>query len=282
MERVRIELPTRGGSLHAVSWGPRDRPVDIVFLHANGFNALTYRAILEPLGAALHVLALDQRGHGRTALPTVADDRGDWLDLRDDLLAVFAALGIEDAVISGHSMGGTVSILAAAMEPRIARGLVLFDPVVILGARESDTPHSPMVGAARRRRAIFESRAEAFASYRGRGAFRTWPDEILADYLTDGLRDLPGGQVTLTCSPTWEASGYASHGHDIAAAIEGLACPTRIFKAEENSTCRLEPGDFTPPGGISVEVVSGTTHFLPMERPELVRRALIAAVSAKA
>lgn len=265
-----------------MSWGARERSVDVVFLHANGFNALTYRAVLEPLGAGLHILALDQRGHGLTALPTVAESREDWLDLRDDLLAVFETLRIENAVVSGHSMGGTVSILAAAENPRIARSLVLFDPVVILGARPSEISHSPMVEAARRRRAVFDDRAQAFASYRGRGAFRTWPDDILTDYLADGLRELPGGQVTLTCSPTWEASGFAAHGHDTAASIAALVRPTRIFKAEENSTCRLEPGDLTLPGGVSVEVVPGATHFLPMERPELVRRALIAAVSAKA
>ena len=135
---------------------------------------------------------------------------------------------------------------------------------------------------ARRRRAVFDSRDQAFASYRDRGAFRTWPDEVLTDYLADGLRDLPGGQITLTCSPAWEASGYAAHGHDSATAIAALTCPTRVLKAEESSTCHFGPGDFTPPGGLSVEVVPGTTHFLPMERPELVRRALIDAVSAKA
>ena len=280
MESFRLDLPSRGGSVHILSWGLRDRPVDIVFLHANGFNALTYRAILEPLGAGLHVVAIDQRGHGLTALPTVVEGREDWLDLRDDLLAVFETLRIEKAVVSGHSMGGTVSILAAAVDARVARSLVLFDPVIIFGERPSDEPHSPMVEAARRRRAVFDDRAQVFASYRGRGAFRTWPDEILSDYLKYGLRDLPGGQVALTCSPTWEASGYSAHAHDTAAAIAALTCPTRVFKAEENSTCRLGSEDFPPPVGVGVEIISGTTHFLPMERPELVRRALLDAVSA--
>jgi hypothetical protein len=33
---------------------------------------------------------------------------------------------------------------------------------------------------------------------------------------------------------------------------------------------------------LAIEVVAGTTHFLPMERPDLVRAALIAAVAARA
>ena len=256
--------------------------MDIVFLHANGFNALTYREILEPVGAELRVVALDQRGHGLTTLPAVTEGREDWFDLRDDFLAALSALEARDIVLGGHSMGGTVSILAAASRPGLARSLVLFDPVVMLGARPADIAQSPMVQAARRRRAAFPSPSAAFDSYRGRGAFRTWPDAILNDYLTDGLRDLPGGGVTLACAPEWEASGFAAHGHDTAAAIAALKCPTRILKAEQNSTCRLEPGDFTPAGGLNVEVVAGTTHFLPMERLDLVRSALSAAAAAKA
>ena len=280
MERLQIPLASRGGTVHGVAWGPADRPIDVVFLHANGFNGLTYRTILEPLGAGLRVVALDQRGHGLTTLPTVIEGREDWVETRDDLIAVFEALQIENVVLAGHSMGGTVSILAAAVEPRIARSLVLFDPVIMLEPRPPGELRSPMVDAARRRRAMFDSRAQAFAAYHGRGAFRTWPDPILSDYLVDGLRELPGGQLVLTCSPAWEASGFAAHGHDIAAAIAALTCPTRIFRAEHDSTSRLEAGDFTPPGGLAVEVVPGATHFLPMERPDLVREALEAAVRA--
>ena len=266
--------------MHALTWGPADRPVDVVFLHANGFNALTYRQVLEPLGADFRILAIDQRGHGSTTLPAEPRGRKDWLDLRDDLLDLLETVGARGPVLAGHSMGGTVSILAAAVRPSVARSLVLFDPVVILGPRPEDISSSPMVEAARRRRADFADRSEAFASYRGRGAFRTWPDQMINDYLEDGLEDRPGGGVTLACSPDWEASGFAAHAHDTGAAIRALTSPTLILKAEQNSTCRLEAGDFAPPGGLDIEVVSGTTHFLPMERPDLVRAALAEAIRA--
>lgn len=260
--------------MHGLAWGPADRPVDIVFLHANGFNALTYREVLSPLGSDFRVLALDQRGHGLTDLPVVAEGRADWFDLRDDLLAALSALDVRGAVLAGHSMGGTASILAAASVPEFARSLILFDPVVMLSPRPENVAQSPMVQAASRRRANFPSRAEAFASYHGRGAFRTWPDVILTDYLTDGMRDLPDGEVTLSCTPGWEASGFAAHGHDTGAAIAALTSPTRILKAELNSTCRFDPSDFAPPGGLAIDIVPGTTHFLPMERPDLVRASL--------
>src|SRR5258706_12153138 len=83
-----IPLPTRGGAMAGLEFGPRDRPVDIVFSHANGFNARTYRTVLQPLAADLRILALDLRGHGASTLPTVIEGPQGWLQFRDDLLAL--------------------------------------------------------------------------------------------------------------------------------------------------------------------------------------------------
>src|ERR1700710_1513951 len=107
-----IPLPTRGGAMAALEFGPQDRPVDIIFSHANGFNGRTYRTILRPLGATLRILALDLRGHGASTLPAVIEGRQGWLDFREDLLALLAAACEAPAVLAGHSMGGTSSLLA--------------------------------------------------------------------------------------------------------------------------------------------------------------------------
>ncbi len=55
------------GFMSGVHFEPRDAPVRLVFLHANGFNALSYRTILETLG--VQCVSLDLRGHGFTRLP---------------------------------------------------------------------------------------------------------------------------------------------------------------------------------------------------------------------
>jgi pimeloyl-ACP methyl ester carboxylesterase len=71
----RIDLPGRGGSVAALELGPADRPIDIVFSHANSFNACTYRSILAPAAERMRILAYDLRGHGQTELPTVTEGR---------------------------------------------------------------------------------------------------------------------------------------------------------------------------------------------------------------
>ncbi len=276
----RIALPGRGGDTQALEFGPQDRPIDIVFSHANGFNARTYRTILAPLAGALRILVLDQRGHGLSGLAPI-EGRVSWDDVADDLMAVLETLDIQDAVLSGHSMGGTLSLLAAAEAPQRVRALALFDPVVMppevsAQSRAGLLAESPLVQGALRRRSVFPSHEAVIAAYTGRGAFKTWSADMLADYVADGFRATADGQVELTCSPAWEASNFTAHGHDPWAAFAVLRCPIRILRAEDGSTCRIEGHEatLTAGGNVQIETIPGTSHFLPMERPERVREVL--------
>src|SRR5207248_9731866 len=111
-----------------------------------------------------------------------------------------------------------------------------------------------------RRRATYPSRHAVFDAYRGRGGFRTWSDEQLADYIEGGFRETPQGEVTLACRPEWEASNFHTHNYDGVAAFRQSRCPIRILRAAEASTCRIEgyEDELAATGRISVETVPGT------------------------
>ena len=278
-----IPLPSRGGAMAALEFGPQDRPVDIVFSHANGFNARTYRTVLQPLAADLRILALDLRGHGASTLPTVIEGRQGWLEFRDDLLALLATACEAPVVLGGHSMGGTSSLLAAAAEPERVRALALFDPVAVPAEAQASgaTENSPLLVGALRRRATFPSRQAAFEAYLGRGGFKTWSEAQLTDYVQAGFRETAAGEVTLACTPEWEASNFRTHNYDAWAAFGETRCLIRILRAAEGSTFPLEGREAAlgDDGRIQAQTIPGTTHFLPMERPELVRSVLAACVA---
>jgi pimeloyl-ACP methyl ester carboxylesterase len=202
--------------------------------------------------------------------------------MEDDLLALLAAEARAPVVLAGHSMGGTTSLLAAAAAPERVKRLVLFDPVIFPLAAHADAAESPLVQGALRRRATFPSKAAALEAYVGRGAFKTWRREQLADYVEDGFRETATGEVTLTCAPEWEASNFRTHNYDPWAAFAESRCPIDILRAEEASTFRLDGHEaaLTADGRVSVETIPGTTHFLPMERPDLVAAALRQAAGA--
>jgi pimeloyl-ACP methyl ester carboxylesterase len=267
-----------------LEFGDPASPVDLVFLHANGFNALTYRMMLEPLAVGARILALDMRGHGRSTLATPTDGRRSWLDLRNDLLAFLQALDLADVVLAGHSMGGAVSIFAAADVPRRVRRLVLLDPVMPPPGHRFAGANVPtqLVAGALRRRAVFPSREAAVEIYRGRSTFKAWSPEMLVDYVADGFLDLPTGEVTLACRPQWESSNFAAQDQDVWDAVPRTLCPITILRAEIESTCRIDGGieALTADGRIWIETIAGAGHFLPMQRPEICREALAAALEA--
>ena len=281
--RLAMDSPTGPGEFAYFDYGPEDRAPDLVFLHANGFNARAYRTILAPLALSLRILTPDQRGHGATTLATDRP-RTSWLDLKDDLLAFLDAMRIERVALAGHSMGGTASLLAAAEAPSRVRALALLDPVIRppspAPVSEDAMMASPMVAGALRRRRSFPSHAAAVDAYRGRGAFRTWTEAMLADYVAAGFHAAPGGAVEIACTPEWEVSNYLNQDHDSWSAFDRTVCPIRILRAAEASPGRIEGqiDALTASGRIKVDTVPGTTHFLPMERPDLVREAILEAV----
>ncbi|MDB5452055.1 MAG: alpha/beta hydrolase fold protein [Caulobacteraceae bacterium] len=275
----RFTLQLADGEMAGLDFGDLARPVDAVFLHATGFNASTYRQSLGLAGQRLRVIALDQRGHGLSSLPADSDGLRDWRPFAEDLSQALDALKLDrPVVLSGHSMGGTVSVLAAAHLGARVRGLVLVDPVIMRAPAGQGVSDSPLVIGARRRRPAFASKADAVRAYLGRGAFRTWPPEAVADYVEDGFRDAADG-VALTCAPAWEAGIFSvSVGYDPRLALDAIAAPIAILRAEHGSTCDIDPEIHVARfPDRSLVTVPGSSHFLPMERPDLVAQALLAA-----
>jgi pimeloyl-ACP methyl ester carboxylesterase len=235
--------------------------------------------VLAPLAADFRILALDQRGHGASSLTTAIEGRTDWNDFRDDLIVLLETLDVRGAVFSGHSMGGATCLTAAARAPGRARRLVLFDPVILAQEQLSpaaQAPHGGLVEGARRRRSHFANREAAVQAYLGRGAFRSWPPDMVADYVEGGFIDVPGGGVRLACAPAWEASTFEAQANDPWSAFAAADCPVDILKAEVNSTCRTEGREaaLAATGRVHIETVAGTSHFLPMERADLATETL--------
>ncbi len=108
----RLSLSLGNGEISYLEWKLAEGLPPLHFAHANGFNGLTYRALLAPLAPYFHIRAWDARGHGMTTLPADSAAHKDWYIYRDDLIA-FTERFAEDAgrpvLLAGHSMGGTAS-----------------------------------------------------------------------------------------------------------------------------------------------------------------------------
>lgn len=295
MRRFRLEQP--GGQLAGVEFGDPARDYAAVFLHANGFNAMTYQSILAPLGLRTRVAGLDLRGHGKTTLPTDPDRTTGYTSLRDDVIAFLEARAPKGAVLGGHSMGAVVALMVAGKRPDLVRALLLAEPVLMPPGRYRSLylmPGSikmlaatlPIAREARKRRSRFASLEEAEAHFRDRGAFKTWREPFLQDFLHDGLvPDLAEGEnpprdrpvpLRLACDPLWESALFSAQRHRPWQALSKTKCEITLLRGAVGSTVSDAAMNlFIRKRPLAVvETVRGTTHFLPMETPYAVRDAL--------
>ncbi|MEV0246293.1 alpha/beta fold hydrolase [Nocardia sp. NPDC050712] len=77
--------------------------------------------VVRALQAAGHtVVSLDARGHGRSEKPHDAA-RYSWAAMAKDVRALYDELGLDEVAQVGYSMGGVISLLVAASDPRVTK-----------------------------------------------------------------------------------------------------------------------------------------------------------------
>ncbi len=273
-----------GAALCVFEWNAdaRGRDDTLLLAHATGFHARCWDRVVAHLPGR-HVLAVDERGHGRSeGRPPV-----DWRVFGRDLADVARAFDLRGAVGVGHSMGGHATTEAAAAESLRFRRLVLIDPVIgppeayVAGSRAAfaDQPHPTA-----KRRARWTSPDEMLARFRDRPPFDAWDAAVLRDYVEHGLLPDPAGDGwVLACDPAFEADVYMSalENAGVHRSIAAVDVPVLVVRAQEPPTLR-DRMDFrfspTWPGlaaafrhGREIHVPD-RTHFVPMEDPAQVAR----------
>lgn len=165
----------------------------LVFAHANGFPAGTYRLLFEAWRAAgWRVLAPAQFGHD-PAYPVTSN----WPHLHDELAAfIEREAGGASVMLVGHSLGGFLSLMVALRRPGLVRGVVLLDSPVIAGWRARTLQVAKFTGwgerfspaaVSRRRREHWPDAQAALSHFASKPAFARWHPEVLRDYIEHGL-----------------------------------------------------------------------------------------------
>jgi pimeloyl-ACP methyl ester carboxylesterase len=113
-----------GLSLHYADWGGTANGRSIVLLHGGAAHCHWWDDVAPKLTSLGQVMALDLRGHGRSAWarPPVYGPRAYVADVS----AFLATIG-HPAVLVGHSMGGEIAQWVAAGHPELIEALVVVD-----------------------------------------------------------------------------------------------------------------------------------------------------------
>jgi rifampin ADP-ribosylating transferase len=100
----------------------RSGQTTVLLLHAWAESLRSFDRMVESLPQAMHVLAVDLRGHGRSDKPL---DGYDLPSVADDVCAFLEAMDVPAAVVLGSSSGGYVAQQLAVLAPARVCGLVL-------------------------------------------------------------------------------------------------------------------------------------------------------------
>lgn len=251
-----------------------NKKLPIVFSHANGFPAGTYRVLFEAWRAAGHaVYAVEKFGHD-PAYPV----SGNWPRLRDQLIHFIEREVGAPAVLVGHSLGGLLSLLAACRRPDLAAGLVMIDSPVITGWRAHSLQVAKATGLIRRvspgrvsrtRRHEWPSREAVQQHFAAKAVFARWDARVLADYVQSGFEER-GGKTHLAFDRAIETRIYDTLPHQLGALLRRHPpkCPVAFLAGTQSAEMRqagiaaskaLAHGRFA--------LIEGG-HLFPMERPD--------------
>ena len=259
----------------------------IIFSHGNSFPGGTYSLLFRHLRERGFTLsAIDRFGHD-PRYPVTSN----WPHLVQQL-ADFAAEEVakhgEPVFFVGHSLGGIVSTMTAALHPELARAVLMLDSPLISGWRANAVgvaKRTQMVGTvspgrvSRGRRKLWASDEDALQHFARKKAFARWEPQVLRDYIAHGLQD-ENGQRALRFDRDVETAIYNTLPHNLVTLLRKhpLQCPAAFIGGLSSVemqqvgmalTTRITQG--------RVSMLDGT-HLFPMEQPLITAAAVEAAL----
>ena len=253
----------------------------VLAVHGLASNARMWDGVGRRLAAQGHpVVAIDQRGHGRSQRP---DTGYDMVRVADDIGEVLDALGWDNAVLVGQSWGGNVVVEAAARHADRVCGVVAVDGGFInLAARFSSwddcathlaPPH--LVGIPSNE---MRSRIDMFAA--------DWPEEGRAGSMANfDIRD----DGTIAPWLTFDRHMTVLRGlydHDPVDAASRLRAPALMILAGDDDDRmgdkRAAVAEMVAVASVPIHTVvcDGAHHDVHAQRPDDVVAAIVAFGSA--
>lgn len=222
----------------------------IVLVHGFGGDADRWAFTQEPLAANASVWAFDLPGHGQSS-KQVTD--GSVAALAEVVVAFMDAVGIDQAELVGHSLGGAIALQTAIAHPDRVSGLALIAPAGLGSAINGDYLAGFIACDNRKEMKGLLQQLVADPELVGR--------QLVADMLAFKRIDgVPEALATI-------AAGFTADGRqsvDLRGGLAGLGMPVKVIWGDQD---RIIPASQAAdlPGNVSTHVLPGYGHLVQLE-----------------
>ena len=180
-----LDLDLASGRIRTEGRGPAAETL-VLAIPGLSANLRGFDFLAERLAAHRRIVALDLRGRGHSEV--TAPGTYGWANHARDVIGVADALGVDDFVVLGQSMGAFVAMEVARLAPGRLRAAVLIDAC---GLPDPETI-APIRAAVDRLGAVYPTFDGYLALVQQLGTVRPW-SSYWERYFRYELADVPGG-----------------------------------------------------------------------------------------
>ena len=249
---VRCSETPRKPSLIYTEAGQADG-TPVLAIHGNFSGKNWWRELLYDPPPGSRLLIPDLPGFGESAM---GRDFAPSMQLYTEALRVFLDdLGVDEAVLAGHSMGGAVAMQLALSEPGRFPGMMLLSPAPLQGIETPDYMYPLLKGLRHNRRALRRALKRMM-----RSRVPSYLEDLVEEAQIMHPRGFAGNARMLS---NWSLQGEPARYHSPVLVVSGDR-DTLVPPSSAESTARAFPG------GKQI-LLSGVTHSPQIEAPEKVK-----------
>ncbi|MEU0569408.1 alpha/beta hydrolase [Nonomuraea sp. NPDC005983] len=249
------------GDIYACQDGPRDAPA-LLLIHGSASSTRSWDSLVPMLTRAHRVIRIDLLGHGRSAKP--ADRSYALPDQARRVGTVLDRLGVEHAIVVGHSSGGAAATALAEQRPDLVTALALINTGPSLDAFIA--PETAAIGPSQW--PLTDEQLRRFASTGFSRAGYQIPEELL-----DEVRAMTFHTLTATMQATRDYLEQRALPDRLAA----LGKPLLVIFGEDDRRWRSSSAaDYRTVPGATIELLPGLGHSPILEDPPRTAASLLA------
>lgn len=238
-----------GVQLNALEQG--NGSLTLVFLHYFGGSALEWQPVINQLSGQYRCVAVDLRGCGDSEAPSTSYSID---DMTDDIADLVKVLGIQNFVLTGHSMSGKVALALAARQPAGLQSLILISPSPPVAEPIPD-----------------DERQKLLAGYGQRSSAEQTLKNITAAHVSTRIQEQIIQDDLRTSKPAWDAWLLEGSKENISGRMASIMVPVHILVGTDD---RALPPDVQNQmvmpylKNVTFDSINGVGHLIPWEAPD--------------